>query len=359
MNTENAAEVGGVTAQFFGTGSTGNEAANRSRGLGGMSNTRNFFRTDIPNDIYNTGDGGLTLASGPNSILFGLGSPAGLAESRYNVARLNRARSSVSLSTDTNGTRRASLDHNQPLVRDRLGLRLDLLDSDRRFPLRPAYERDRRIFANVGFAPVSRLRLDVYAELMDRQASRPVYVLPRDNLSIWVNPAIGNRTPYNQPDASPTAIGQTLTTANPTSYLFSWTSGQDAPPTYTYGARVAQPGVYTYRYTPAVRPVGDFLINGIRAESALLVVETADNAFVKLGPGLNGFARRTGDLIFVENFRGGSNFCSGLSGLIHCLVNDFRRCASVPSLSGFFYKLFSFSRSDTALVHCRIQFLLG
>lgn len=274
MNTENAAEVGGVTAQFFGTGATGGEATNRSRGLGAMSNTRNFFRTDIPNDTYNTGDGGLTLASGPNSILFGLGSPAGLADSRYNTARSNRARSAVSLVTDTNGTRRGSLDHNQPLVRDRLGFRITLLDSDRRFALRPAYEKDRRFFATLGATPVQRLRIDLFTELMDRAASRPVYVLPRDNLSIWVHPAIGRRTPYDQPDTSPTAIGQTLTTPNPTSYLFSWTSGQDAPPTYTYGAKVARPDVYIYRYTPAVRPVGDFLVNGIRIASELGAANT-------------------------------------------------------------------------------------
>lgn len=274
MNTENAAEVGGVTAQFFGTGATGGEATNRSRGLGAMSNTRNFFRTEIPNDTYNTGDGGLTLASGPNSILFGLGSPAGLADSRYNTARSNRARSAVSLVTDTNGTRRGAVDHNQPLVRDRLGMRIALLDSDRRFALRPAYEKDRRFFAALGFTPVPRLRVDVFAELMDRVASRPVYVLPRDNLSIWAHPAIGRSTPYNQPDASPTAIGQTLTTTNPTSYLFSWTSGQDTPPTYTYGAKVAQPGVQFYRYTPAVRPVGDFLINGIRVAADLGAANT-------------------------------------------------------------------------------------
>ena len=274
MNTENAAEVGGVTAQFFGTGATGSEAPNRSRGLGAMSNSRNFFRTDIPNDAYNTGDGGLTLASGPNSILFGLGSPAGLADSRYNTARTNRARSVVAAATDTNGTRRGSLDHNHPLVRDRLGLRLALLDSDRRFALRPAYEKDRRFFATLGFTPTRRLRVDVFTELMDRAASRPVYVLPRDNLSIWVHPAIGRRTPYNQPDASPTAIGQTLTTANPTSYLFSWASGQDTPPTYTYGAKVARPDVYVYRYTPAVRSVGDFLVNGIRVASELGAANT-------------------------------------------------------------------------------------
>lgn len=275
MNTENAAEVGGVTAQFFGTGATGNEATSRTRGLGAMSNTRNFFRTEIPNDIYNTGDSGLTMAGGPNAILFGLGSPAGLAESRYNVARLSRSRTAVALATDTNGTRRGSLDHNQPLIRDRLGLRLDLLNNDRRFALRPAYEKDHRIFGTLGYAPNRRVRVDVFTELMDRQASRPVYVLPRDNLSIWVNPAIGNRTPYGQADVSPTPVAQSLTTPNATGYLFNWGSGQDTPPTYTYGARMSQPGVYIYRYTPAVRPVGDYLINGIKVAQDLGAANTA------------------------------------------------------------------------------------
>ena len=274
MNTETAAEVGGVTAQFFGTGATSNDATNRSRGLGAMSNTRNFFKTDIPNDVYNTGDAGLTIASGPNAILFGLGSPAGLAESRYNSALLMRVKQTVALATDTNGTRRGSLDYNQPLIRDRLGFRLDLLDSDRRFSLQPAYEKDRRIFGTLGYAPNRRVRLDLYTELMDRNSSRPVYVLPKDNLSIWVNPAIGNRTPYNQPDVSPTPLGQTLTTPNATGYLFNWSSGQDTPPTYTYGAKVTEPGVYAYRYTPSVRPVGDFLLNGIKVAQELGAANT-------------------------------------------------------------------------------------
>lgn len=275
MNTETAAEIAGVTAQFFGTGGGGNDAISRTRGLGSTSNTRNFFKTDIPNDVYNTGDGGLTLASGPNAILFGLGSPAGLADARYNSAVLSRVKHNVALATDTNGTRRGSIDYNQPLIRDQLGFRLDLLDSDRRFSLQPAYEKDRRIFGTLGYAPNRRVRLDLSAELMDRGSSRPVYVLPRDNLSIWVNPAIGNRTPYNQPDVSPTPVGQTLTTPNATGYLFNWSSGQDSPPTYTYGSKVTQPGVYNYRYTPAVRPVGDFLVNGIRVAQELGAANTA------------------------------------------------------------------------------------
>ncbi len=275
MNTETSAEISGVTAQFFGTGATGNDAVSRTRGLGSMSNTRNFFRTDIPNDVYNTGDSGLTMASGPNAILFGLGAPSGLAESRYNTALLARSKSAITFATDTNGTKRGSLDLNQPLIRDRLGLRLDLLHNDRRFALRPAYEKDRRIFAALGYTPHRRVRIDVFTELMERQASRPVYVLPRDNLSIWVNPAIGNRTPYNQPDVSPTPVGQTLTTPNATGYLFNWASGQDTPPTFSYGAKLNQPGVYIYRYTPAVRPVGDFLVNGIRVAQDLGAANTA------------------------------------------------------------------------------------
>lgn len=259
MNTETAAELNGVTAQFFGEGGGGNSAISRTRGLGSTSNTRNFFKTDIPNDVYNTGDSGLTIASGPNAILFGLGSPAGLADSRYNAALLTRVKHNVSLMTDTNGTRRGAIDYNQPLIRDRLGFRLDLLDSDRRFPLQPSYEKDRRIFGTIGYTPSRRVRIDIYTELMDRNSSRPIYVLPKDQVSLWVNPGIGNRTPYNQPDVSPTPIGQTATTPNATSYLVNWASGQDTPPTYTYGAKISQPGVYTYRYTPTVRPLGGYL----------------------------------------------------------------------------------------------------
>ena len=56
--------IAGVTAQFFGEGGGGNSAISRTRGLGRTSTTRNFFKTDIPNDVYNTGDGGPTAAAG-------------------------------------------------------------------------------------------------------------------------------------------------------------------------------------------------------------------------------------------------------------------------------------------------------
>lgn len=259
MNTETAAEIAGVTAQFFGEGGGGNSAISRTRGLGRTSTTRNFFKTDIPNDVYNTGDGGLTIASGPNSILFGLGAPAGIAESRYNVAHPSRVKRNLTLATDANGSRRFAFDYNQPLIRDRLGFRLDLLDSDRKFSLRPSFEKDRRIFATLGFSPNRRVRLDLHTELMERNSSRPIYVLPKDQVSLWVNPGVGNRTPYNLPDVSPTPLGQAFTTPNATAYLFNWASGQDTAPTYTYGTKITQPGVYNYRYTPAVRPLGGYL----------------------------------------------------------------------------------------------------
>ncbi len=263
INTETGAELAGTATEFYGGSGIGNSAPNRTRGLGGASNTRNFFETDIPNDVYNTGDGGLTIASGPNAILFGLGAPAGLTDARYNTAQLARFKSRLTFATDANGTRRGAIDYNQPLIRDRLGVRLDLLDSDRRFALKPAYEKDRRIFGTLGFAPNRRIRFDLSTELMDRQSSRPVYLQPRDAITLWVNPGVGNRTPYNEPDKTPT--GNTNINILPnTGYLGGWTAGDTLAPAYTYGAHVAQPGVYSYRYYPAVRQFGTYLLNGIR-----------------------------------------------------------------------------------------------
>jgi hypothetical protein len=264
INTETGAELAGTATEFYGGSGIGNSAPNRTRGLGGASNTRNFFETDIPNDVYNTGDGGLTIASGPNAILFGLGAPAGLADARYNSAQLARAKGRLTFATDANGTRRGALDYNQPLIRNRLGVRLDLLDSDRRFSLKPAYERDRRIFGTLGFAPNRRVRFDLSTELMDRQSSRPVYLQPKDAVTLWVNPGVGNRTPYNEPDRTPT--GNTNINILPnTGYLGGWTATETTlAPAYTYGANVPQPGVYSYRYYPAVRTFGTYLLTGIR-----------------------------------------------------------------------------------------------
>ena len=87
-------EVGGVSGNFSGAGggSTYSEAGSllrpsnntRVRGLDSADNTRDYFLTEVPWDGFNVGR--VDLQRGPNSILFGVGSPAGIINTSLNGA---------------------------------------------------------------------------------------------------------------------------------------------------------------------------------------------------------------------------------------------------------------------------------
>jgi outer membrane receptor protein involved in Fe transport len=79
-------EVGGIFGNFAGVGNTQGIGEGRNltapstntrvRGLDAADNTRNYFLSDVPWDAYNVDR--VELQRGPNSILFGVGSPAGI-----------------------------------------------------------------------------------------------------------------------------------------------------------------------------------------------------------------------------------------------------------------------------------------
>lgn len=112
--------------QFLG-GSDLRDTRIRVRGLS-ASTALDFFETGIPIDVYNTER--LELSSGPNSILFGFGSPGGLVNIMTKRAQTNRTRSSVRLQTGQWAFQRAEVDHNQVLLPGKLALRLNGLYQD-------------------------------------------------------------------------------------------------------------------------------------------------------------------------------------------------------------------------------------
>ncbi|MGY8694558.1 MAG: TonB-dependent receptor plug domain-containing protein, partial [Verrucomicrobiia bacterium] len=77
-------EVGGSLGNFSNSdGGNGTvesrvnpQRGQRVRGLVSANLTRDYFQTDVPFDAYNTSR--VTVNRGPNSILFGLGSPGGV-----------------------------------------------------------------------------------------------------------------------------------------------------------------------------------------------------------------------------------------------------------------------------------------
>ena len=90
-------EVGGLQGNFSGQAAgviyqeplINSSSTNRVRGLDAADNTRNYFRTFIPWDSFNVGR--VDLQRGPNSVLFGVGSPAGIVNASLNDASFKNA----------------------------------------------------------------------------------------------------------------------------------------------------------------------------------------------------------------------------------------------------------------------------
>jgi hypothetical protein len=109
---------------------------------GNQSISHDFFSALEPTDNYNLES--LTLALGPNALLVGVGNPQGTAITTTKRAQLQRRKTSVQLQSDRWGSARAALDHNQPLIKDRLALRLNLLhDQQREFRTYEGKNQDR------------------------------------------------------------------------------------------------------------------------------------------------------------------------------------------------------------------------
>ena len=82
----------------------------RVRGLADATMARNFYRSIIPMDSYNTDR--VEMNRGASALLFGVGSPAGIVNTSTRSADLQRPRGEVELTGGSYGTWRATLDCN-------------------------------------------------------------------------------------------------------------------------------------------------------------------------------------------------------------------------------------------------------
>ncbi len=144
-------EVGGVLGNFANTTSSSTagtranpQRAQRVRGLDSAALTRDYFSTDIPFDRYNTSR--VTINRGPNSILFGLGSPGGIINNSTGKAQIGSDFGRISFRVDHKGGHRETLSINKTLIKDRLAIRIALLNENLQFRQEPAFEDDTRFF---------------------------------------------------------------------------------------------------------------------------------------------------------------------------------------------------------------------
>jgi outer membrane receptor protein involved in Fe transport len=191
-------EVGGMRGNFAGLGNgqllddtTARIAPHnntRVRGLSAADNTRDFFLTDIPWDSFNVGR--VDLQRGPNSILFGLGSPAGIINSSTNGAALANS-GKIEFRYGSYSSARSVIDVNRVLIPSELAVRFAALDDRANYRQKPAFNDDRRVYGALRYDPQfltgsgahTTVKLNIESGRID--ANRPRVIPPGDQITPW------------------------------------------------------------------------------------------------------------------------------------------------------------------------------
>ena len=228
-------EVSGSSGNFSGAatapGSLQQDSVNRNflpaariRGLANADNTRDFFLTDIPWDSFNTDR--VEVNRGPNAMLFGTGSPAGIINQTTAQAQLGKNSTNVNLHYGAFGSLRGEVDNNTVLLEGKLALRTALKYSDDRFREEEAFVRDRRFFVAGTYRPFALTTIRANYEEGRQSSVRPEWRPPFDNGVVsWfevgkpaVNPLTNAVTLTGTPTARVSAVNADGT------YRGSWTS---------------------------------------------------------------------------------------------------------------------------------------
>ncbi len=181
----------------------------RTRGLTAPNFTRGFFTTDIAFDSYNTET--VTVNRGPNAILFGVGSPAGVVDTGLLRPNLRRNTNRVTVRYGDNDSLRREIDFGRVLLEGKLAVRLAALHDEERFDQRPAFEEKKRIFGALTFAPFKSTALRMNFESGRTLANRPIGVLPFNSISsAWYTAGRPGYdwTFYDDPARNPNALAQ-------------------------------------------------------------------------------------------------------------------------------------------------------
>lgn len=165
--------------------SSTNAQANRIRGLAAPDAAINNFPTNnrIPFDSYNTQS--IEITRGPNSLLFGLGTPAGIVNQTSAQAALNRENNQVVMRTDHYGSFRTSLTMNRSIIKDKLAVYGAFLYSNQQFERKPSSDLTRRQYGAITYKPFSKTVLRGFAENYLNNANRPNSLTPRDFVTPW------------------------------------------------------------------------------------------------------------------------------------------------------------------------------
>jgi outer membrane receptor protein involved in Fe transport len=219
--TDSNGSGGGTTGNFTSALDTGN----RIRGLAAADqNEDNFFSLyRIPFDAYNTQS--IEIDRGPNSLIFGTGSPAGIVNQSRIPATLEKFSGETQLQVSSWGGYRESIGLNIPIKKDVLAVYVAQMFGSVGYEEKPSSDLTRRQYAAFTFVPFKshKTKLTGSFENYNNYADTPNYITPIDAVTPWLQ---SGRPVYNQQTSQVTYLSTGVVTG---AYAFSTTAPNYVP----------------------------------------------------------------------------------------------------------------------------------
>ncbi|HEY4248558.1 MAG TPA: TonB-dependent receptor plug domain-containing protein [Lacunisphaera sp.] len=178
-------------------GSSDPSASTRGRALAPFDVTRNFFYslteqplttlssgTSVGFDAYNLD--GVTISRGPNSILAGLGSPAGIINYSPQQALLGKTSTELTYRFGSFNDQRATVNTNYGDKDGNFAIRVAGEASDKGFKQQPAWAKDRRWYIAGTYKPFKKTTLHASYENVKVNQALPNSFTPEDDISPWI-----------------------------------------------------------------------------------------------------------------------------------------------------------------------------
>ncbi len=170
---------------------TNPQRGQRVRGLASADLTRNYFETDIAFDSYNTER--VTINRGPNSLLFGIGSPGGIINNSTMQASVTKNFGEFSIRLGERSSHRETFNYNRVLVDNRLAFRIAGLHEKFNHQQRPTYDEKERfygaleavLFENKNSNFLDRTVFRANFETGNSNSNPPQITPPGDGISAW------------------------------------------------------------------------------------------------------------------------------------------------------------------------------
>ncbi len=172
-----------------GTGIAGADTlSTRVNGLGAPDNEVDDFYGSyrIPFDTYNVQS--VEIDRGPNSLMFGSGSAAGIVNATSTEAQLNKFSGDASIQSSSFGGFRETSDLNIPLLRDHVSLYLAQEFTSLGEQRLPASDLTRRQYATITIDPFKthKTKITAYAEFWNNYANDENTLVPTDAVTPWL-----------------------------------------------------------------------------------------------------------------------------------------------------------------------------